>query len=191
VRITGLEHPPSTLTPSKRWKTGTIGMPRRRVEPDQKPKVGRPSEYTEEIASLICERMADGESLLQIMKTPGMPDRRTVYRWLTQYSEFRHNYAQARESLEEHWADQIITIPEDTDADSDHVQLARLKVDSRKWVLARTNKKYQDKVSQEHTGKDGAPLIPPTATLKLSIGESGTESSSAYEAGEGLPDAGE
>lgn len=42
---------------------------------------------------------------------------------------------------------------------ADMVDRARLQVDSRKWLLSKLlPKRYGDKVTQEHTGPDGAPL---------------------------------
>jgi hypothetical protein len=38
---------------------------------------GRPSDYTQEIADLICERIADGESLRAICAGDDMPNKST------------------------------------------------------------------------------------------------------------------
>lgn len=39
----------------------------------------RPSTYTPELADLICERLANGESLLQVCRDDGMPSKATIY----------------------------------------------------------------------------------------------------------------
>jgi hypothetical protein len=44
-------------------------------------KRGRPSDYTDDIATAICDRLAKGESLRAICATEGMPDKATVLRW--------------------------------------------------------------------------------------------------------------
>ena len=45
----------------------------------------------------------------------------------------------------------------------DMTEHRKLKIDARKWVVAKMQpKKYGDKITQELTGKDGAPLIPQT-----------------------------
>lgn len=49
---------------------------------------GRPSDYSEELADIICERPADGESLRSICLNDGMPNKATVFRWLAAHEEF-------------------------------------------------------------------------------------------------------
>ena len=43
---------------------------------------GRPPIRTRQIENEICRRIAQGESLRQICRDPGMPCRDTVQRWL-------------------------------------------------------------------------------------------------------------
>src|ERR1700722_2059884 len=67
---------------------------------------GRPSSYTPEIGELICSRMVCGdnghpESLRSICREEGMPDLKTVMRWLQKYQEFRQQYMSAREAQQE------------------------------------------------------------------------------------------
>ena len=54
--------------------------------------VGRPTTYNEEIASLICARMADGESLRSICRDDAMPALSTVFLWVSKHSEFSEQY---------------------------------------------------------------------------------------------------
>jgi terminase small subunit-like protein len=84
--------------------------------------------------------------------------------------------ARARELQAELWADEILEIADDgtndwverkrcgvdiTEFDREHVMRSSLRVDSRKWLLARLlPKKYGDKVQAEHSGPGGAPLVP-------------------------------
>lgn len=43
--------------------------------------------------------------------------------------------------------------------DGEHVQRSRLRVDTRKWILAKALPKiYGDKLTAEVTGKDGGPI---------------------------------
>lgn len=48
----------------------------------QKPKIGRPSKYTPEIAQKMCEMLAEGIPLRQICRQEGFPEWRTVYDWM-------------------------------------------------------------------------------------------------------------
>jgi hypothetical protein len=43
---------------------------------------GRPSLFTAELAVAIFERLSRGESVQHLCRTPGMPHRATVHRWI-------------------------------------------------------------------------------------------------------------
>lgn len=129
-------------------------------------KVGRPSSYTEVTADAICEMIASGTSLLTICALPVMPEARTVYRWLEDNEEFRHKYARARERQADLYASQIIEIA-DT-ARPDETDLARIRIDARKWTSGKlAPKKYSDKLMQEITGRDGGPIAATLAVSKI------------------------
>lgn len=133
---------------------------------------GRPSDYSVEMATAICERLSLGESLRQICADEDMPGKTTVMRWLAAHAEFRDQYAHAREAQADYWAEEIVEIADDgsndtyTDKDGNErtdqevIARSRLRVDTRKWLMARmAPKKYGDKITQEHTGQDGGPLV--------------------------------
>lgn len=134
-------------------------------------KVGRPSKYTEALATAICERIASGESLHRICAGAGMPALRTVLDWLTREKEFPHQYARARELQAETLADQIVSIADGETGDgAADVAAAKLRIDARKWVAAKLlPKKYGDRVTQEHTGPGGGPIQ--TTQIPSSLGE--------------------
>jgi hypothetical protein len=48
----------------------------------------RPVDYTQEIASTICDRLFAGETLFEICRDAAMPDKPTVMRWLAQDPKF-------------------------------------------------------------------------------------------------------
>ena len=92
-------------------------------------KKGRPSKYSEAIASEICEELAKGRSLRSICSSHSMPTDRTVYRWLEAEPDFRQQYAHARERQADYFADsvhEIAQFEEDT-------ARARLRIDAIKW----------------------------------------------------------
>lgn len=139
-------------------------------------KRGRPSLYSDDLAAIICTRLAAGESLRTICKDDGFPERMTVIRWLAmpEREEFQRQYAQAREAQADHYADEIVQLADESrigvktktnekgeveTTEGDMVERTRLQIDARKWYASKlAPKKYGDK--QEITGKDGAPLIP-------------------------------
>jgi hypothetical protein len=137
-------------------------------------KVGRPPDYSQEITTAICIRLGLGESLREICRDETMPDKSTVMRWLATHATFRDQYASAREAQADYYADEIIEISDDATNDfmkrknGDEVEevenkevlaRSRLRVDTRKWLMARmAPKKYGDKVTQEHVGDASSPL---------------------------------
>lgn len=65
------------------------------AKPIEKNKGGRPTDYTNEKASVICDRIINGESVHSICKDDLMPCRATIHRWLIHNKEFSDQYTQA------------------------------------------------------------------------------------------------
>lgn len=121
---------------------------------------GRPTLYTEEIASDVLERIAAGESLRQICVSEKYPAEATVRLWAIEDREgFSARYARARELQAERWAEEVLEIADGRCTDMVSVMSARLRVDSRKWLLSKLlPKRYGDSTKIEHTGAEGGPL---------------------------------
>lgn len=127
--------------------------------------IGRPSDYSEEIADAICERLADGESLRSICLDEAMPSKAAVFRWLGKHEAFRDQYARAREEQAESFADEMVAIADERETivkdgdgativafDATAVARNRLRVDTRKWVASKLKpKKYGDRVDSTVT----------------------------------------
>lgn len=134
-----------------------------------KQKTGRPSDYLPEVAADICSLLADGESLRKVCERPGMPNKSTVFRWLAAHEEFRDQYAKATETRADAIFEGMFDIADDVKEEAAAVAKARLRIDTRKWALARMNpKKYGEKVSQEidHKSSDGT-MTPKPTTIQL------------------------
>lgn len=128
---------------------------------------GRPSSYTEETADVICERIANGESLKAICEEEGMPDKATVFRWLSANEHFRDKYALAREAQADALFDDILSIADDgrndwmerKDAEDENMgwrengealRRSQLRIDARKWMAGKLRpKKYGEKLDIE------------------------------------------
>lgn len=131
--------------------------------------MARPSDYSQEIADLICERIGDGESLRKICSEDDMPNKATVFRWLAAHPEFSDQYARAREAQADTLFDEVLAIAdtpmmgEKTKIGSDGktetttgdmIEHRRLQVDARKWMAGKLRpKKYGDKLDVEHSGQ--------------------------------------
>lgn len=122
---------------------------------------GRPSTYTPAIGEYIAARLADGETLSQICKTPGLPSRQCVHQWRMRNPAFADLYARAREIGMESMADDVLAISDDDSGDllsdgspnSANVQRSRLMVDTRKFLMAKLAPKvYGDKVEHNVSG---------------------------------------
>ncbi len=137
----------------------------------KKAKKGRPSLYTEALAAKICERLAEGETLRSVCRDEKMPGKTTVLRWLgdEKNTEFRDQYAHARDMQADSLFDEALEIADATSGDwitdkdgkkvldHEHVQRSRLRVDTRKWAAGKlAPKRYGDKV--QHTGDGGGPI---------------------------------
>lgn len=97
-----------------------------------------------------------------------MPSASSVFLWLTKHESFSENYAKAQKERSEAMYEEMLDIGDDVKADPAEVAKARLRVDTRKWALARMNpKKYGDKQTTELTGPDGG-AIQTNATLNVS-----------------------
>lgn len=124
----------------------------------------RQSDFTDDVAGEICDRIANGQSLREICREDGMPDKSTVLRWLgdSRYAAFRDQYARAREAQADHFAEEILEISDDARndwmmrqigeevaavPDHEHISRSKLRVDSRKWLMSKlAPKKYGDKL---------------------------------------------
>lgn len=137
---------------------------------------GRPTDYSEDVAAKICERITDGESLRAICDDDSMPARATVFKWLARHPEFVDQYAIARGEQAETLFDEILDIADDgrndwmerKDKDGANIgwrengealRRSQLRVEARKWMVGKlAPKKYGEKSSVELTGKDGGAI---------------------------------
>lgn len=138
--------------------------------------MARASEFTQNIADIICERLADGESLRSICADAAMPATSTVCKWLSQQAAFAEQYTRARELQADSLFDEILEIVDDGLNDwverkgedgktlgwienGEALRRSALRVDARKWMAGKLKpKKYGDKTQMEHVGADGGAI---------------------------------
>ena len=124
---------------------------------DTKRKLGRPTDYTKDMADKICEKISGGLSLRAICAEPGMPARGTVYRWLIENADFQDQYTRAREKQADYFAEEIIEIADSAEAESAAVSKAKLQIDARKWAASKiAPKKYGEKQEIDVKSSDGS-----------------------------------
>lgn len=136
--------------------------------------MSRRTKYTDEIADMICQRIADGESLRKICAEPETPPMRTVFDWLAdeRHAIFRTKYARAREIQADTLFDEMLEIADDSRNDwmqreasenagwrenGEAIRRADIRIKTRQWMASKLlPKKYGDKI--ELAGDQNAPL---------------------------------
>lgn len=104
-----------------------------------------------ETRSLICSRLAEGESLRAICRTQGFPSAASVHGLVLKDKEFGEQYARARIVQGAGFGDEV---NEELRADRDPAD-KRVRIDALKWLACKLYPKvYGDKVAAtvEHSG---------------------------------------
>ncbi len=113
-------------------------------------KRGRPSKYTPEIAALICERIAAGESVRSICRKADMPGQTAVFAWLATHEDFAKQYARAKEAGCDALAEEALEVGRSATAKTAHA--ARVHLDAIRWYAGKiAPKKYGDKLELSGT----------------------------------------
>jgi hypothetical protein len=157
--------PPKRATAAQTPKAKAKGAATPARAPEAPKKMGRPTIFTKLLGDIICTRIAEGESLREIIKSEGMPDRTVVYDWLLKDPDFANRYARARDEQADTLADEIIAIADEqpeiivvkdkkTGAVIEHkldnafLQWQKNRIDARKWTAMKLKpKKYGDKLA--------------------------------------------
>lgn len=132
--------------------------------------------FSQALFDKICERIADGESLRTICEQDNMPNKATVFRWLAQDEKLGDQYARAREKQADSLFDECLAIADQYDSseklenDTDHIQRARLRIDTRKWMAGKLRPKvYGEKLELENKHS----LSDPLTELLTAVAEGG------------------
>lgn len=120
---------------------------------------GRPTIFTQQLADDICERLSCGQSLTAMCRdVDHLPGTTTVFNWLHRRAEFREQYARARANWTEAKVEEMEQISLDSGGDwimtakgpvynREHVDRAKLRIDTLKWIVAKLlPKKWGDKM---------------------------------------------
>jgi hypothetical protein len=122
--------------------------------------MARPSDFTKELGDEICNQLSEGLSLRTVCLSDTMPSKTTVFNWLRTNKEFLDQYARAKEESADALYEETIDIADEDVikkdiSDNARVQVQRLRVDTRKWMMSKMKpKKYGDKIDHTTNGKD-------------------------------------
>lgn len=137
-----------------------------------KPK-GRPSDYNDEIADIICDLVSTSTLGLPKLcqQNPELPDHTTINRWRLRHESFRTKYAQAKREQADLLAEEILQIADDGSNDTyvndeglhltnyDVIARSRLRVDARKWVASKLLPKVYGDQNKDDTQNSANTLI--------------------------------
>lgn len=106
---------------------------------------GRPTKYNDQVAQKIVDRIAEGESLRSICDPVDMPSEALVRAWcIDDRNGFAARFWRARRIQAMKRADEIEDLAElspelaeDGKIDPQALQLRRLRIDTRKWILGK------------------------------------------------------
>jgi len=169
----GSKSPVKPSKPKVQAKGATA--PAKAPNPAKQVPLGRPVEFTDDIADEICWRLTHGEPLVQICKDDHLPHVATIYRWVARFPDFRDMYTRAREDQADTNADEILQIadehpPEYTDKDgrttldATYINWQRSRIEARKWTAAKLKpRKYGERMALEGV-EGGAPIATQDAT---------------------------
>ena len=120
------------------------------MEKKSEKKMHTQTKYSKELADKICTLISGGKKaplgLKEVCRIANIPTMATVYRWLSERVEFRDQYAMAREAQADWYADEIVSIADDTRDCPEDINSAKLRIDARKWKANKMSpKKYGDK----------------------------------------------
>ena len=119
----------------------------------------------------ILREIEQGNSLISILRRKEFPSTATFYQWLEADEDKAKRYVRACEIRADVIFEDIIDIADHSDEDHtpftgvNVVQRDRLKIDARKWIVAKLHpKKYSDRVYQDITTHQEQPLFPDVCT---------------------------
>ncbi|MFE0015970.1 terminase small subunit protein [Mesorhizobium sp. NPDC059054] len=133
-----------------------------------------PIRYSQKVADMICDRIAEGRSMRSICRDEDMPGNSTVFRWLAANEDFAKRYAYARDAQVDALVDEMLDIADDGSNDwmerhgrdgevtgwkenGEALKRSALRLTTRQWIAEKLKpKKYGNKVAL--TDADGGLL---------------------------------
>lgn len=126
-------------------------------------------EFNEEIAQEICAAISTSSFGIRKLckQNKHWPSVSHIFSWLHLYPLFKEQYTRAKQNQIESFIDDVIDIADDASndwmendngtivANHDHINRARLRIDTRKWLASKLAPKiYGDKKEKEDNGED-------------------------------------
>jgi hypothetical protein len=126
----------------------------------------RTTRYSQAVAEVICDRIAEGESVRAILRCKGMPSRSTLHEWLKKYDDFASQYAVATGLRTDLMFDEIMEIAERAPrllpngmVDRGDVEHRRLMIWARMWACGVMRPKKYGRLTLEAEGRSRVYVI--------------------------------
>ena len=109
--------------------------------------------YSWDLFVRVCELIEAGNSLRSACAFKGMPPVPTFRGWVVKDEKHSERYARARRIMLDAEAEKLLELCDEPCLDNVEVQQLRLRVDTRKWLLAKLHPEYLDRSAVQHEGK--------------------------------------
>lgn len=145
---------------------------------------GRPSKYTQELADLICKRVATHTwGIQKLCRTyDDMPTAEIIRIWRLEKPQFFAQYARAKALQGDLLAEDCLDIADDDALDfkenedgfpvlnHEHIQRSRVRIDTRKWLASKlVPKQYGDRIEIEQKTEENERLKAELLELKAKL----------------------
>jgi|SRR5690606_15742432 len=109
--------------------------------------MARPSEYDFELCKEICDKVADGENIISILKESSYPSWSTFRRWKNENEELRTLYVNSQQDKGIALENEIDEIMQDLKIGKYEPSAANVLIQTLKWKMAKFYPKvFGDKV---------------------------------------------
>lgn len=103
-------------------------------------KPEEPISYKDAVREELCERLAEGKSLVEVCKAEDMPSVRSVQVWMNDDADFAAQITRAREAGYMIRADNAIVAAKT----ADDAAKGRLAFDAERWYLGKLSNAFSD-----------------------------------------------
>jgi hypothetical protein len=155
-------------------------------KPKEPKKNGRPTKFNQELADLICHRIATHPwGLKKICNFyDDMPKDTTILEWRMKYDKFSSQYAKAKLAQADALAEDCLNIADDDSGDvkinndgfevfnGEFAARSRIRIDTRKWLASKLlPKQYGDKLVLEQKTEENEKLKAELLELRAKLDE--------------------
>jgi hypothetical protein len=122
--------------------------------------------FNQNTVDLICQKVAEGQSLTSICKEPGFPSYSQLAVWKRSHIHIIRQLEEARRERAEYYRDQALAEAQTAESTKDPINASSLRVDTYKWAAGMDDAKYQAKTKMEATINQPVQIIVNTGIVR-------------------------